>query len=243
MEYIDTKESLASDQDKIKSKYFLHTIYLNFYKQLTPTNVPSGKIIELGSGGGFAKDIISSLTTSDVIPGPDIDQVFSATKIPFKNNSISAYVMLDVFHHIKDPKKALSEMYRTLKPKGQIIMVEPWNSLWGHLIYKYLHHEYYNPKSIDWKVRGHGRMSDSNTALPWIVFQRDQKLFKKLFPNLKIVAIKPHTPFLYLISGGLKPIQLCPNFLYPYLKKFEELLSPINHILGMFVTIKLVKIK
>lgn len=242
MNYIDSKKALESDSSKIIKKTFLKNIYINFYKRIKPRKVPNGKVVELGSGAGFIKKIIPNIITSDVIDGPGIDKIFFAEKMPFKKESVSAFLMIDVFHHIKDVKKALLEMERCLKRKGKIIMIEPWNSFWGHIIYKYLHHEHFDPNAA-WRVKGKGRMSDSNTALPWIVFSRDREKFEKEFPNLEIVKVEPHTPFLYLLSGGLTKWQFLPNSLYPLAVKFERLISPLNRFIGMFVTVELRKVK
>ncbi len=235
--------ALEEHKELIKRKKFLYQIYLDFYNSLIPKNVPQGKIVELGSGGGFLKEVIPEVITSDVISGSGIDKVFFAEKTPFKNNSISTYVMIDVLHHIKDSEKAFKEMIRTLKPGGKVIMVEPFNSFLGGLIYKYLHYEHYDPNADSWKIKGKGRMSESNTALPWIIFVRDRKMFERKFPELKIIKVQGHTPLRYLISGGLTKPQLLPTFTYSWIKSFEDLISPLGQHTGMFVTIELQKIK
>lgn len=248
--HLDSVKSLREHRKIIREKKFLKRIYAGFYKQLKPAGIPKGPIVELGSGAGFiktaflqappVKKVISKTITSDVIPGPGIDRVFPAEKIPFKDKSVSAFVMLDVFHHIKDPERALRQMQRCLKAGGKIIMIEPYNSLWGGFIYRHLHYEHFDPKA-GWKVKGSNRMSDSNTALPWIIFVRDRKILEKRFPNLKILKVKPHTPFLYLLSGGLTKPQLLPTFTYPAVEFFEKLISPLNPLIGMFATIELQK--
>jgi len=86
-------------------------------------------------------------------------------------------------------------------------------------------------------------MSDSNPALPWIIFVRDREIFEKRFPKLKINQIAPHTPFLYLLSGGLTKPQFLPSFAYPAAKAFEKIISSFNPWLGMFVTIELQKVE
>lgn len=237
----NTKNSLEDHKNLIKKKGLLHKIYLDFYQSLKPKGVPKGPIVEIGSGGGFLKEIIPEAITSDVIAGPGIDKVFFAEKMPFKKNSVSAFLMIDVLHHIKDSRKAFTQMQRCLNKHGKIIMIEPFNSLWGYFIYKYLHYEHFDP-SAGWEVKGKGRMSDSNTALPWIIFVRDRKVFKEKFPNLQIVRVQGHSPFRYLLSGGLTKPQFAPTFTYPLIKFIEDkLLSPFGNLIGMFVTIELQK--
>jgi SAM-dependent methyltransferase len=236
----DDKEKLTNDAQTIKNKLFLRYIYTDFYKSMAPKNIPSGSIVELGSGEGFIKEIVPRAITSDIISSHGIDKVFSAEKIPYKTSSIAAFLMVDVLHHIKNPEKALKEMERCLKPQGKIIMIEPYNSLWGGFVYKYLHHEHFDPKG-NWQIKGKNRMSDSNTALPWIIFVRDRNMFEKKFPDLKIIKLLPHTPFTYLISGGLTKFQFLPNFTYPIVKFVEMLMAPLNRWLGMFITIEIQK--
>ena len=77
--------------------------------------------------------------------------------------------------------------------------------------------------------------------IPWIIFFRDRKLFEKEYPGLKIVKLKPHTPFRYLLSGGFSYRQLLPSFTYKWMANLELLLSPFNKFIGMFYTIELAK--
>ncbi len=239
---VDDQESLLNHYRVIRQKKFLKKIYIDFYKQLKKTKLPKGSIVEIGSGAGFIKEIIPNVVTSDVIKGPGIDKVFFADNMPFKTNSVAAFFMIDVLHHIKDSEKALREMARCLKPNGKLVMIEPYKSWWSHIIYKYFHPERFDPNA-NWKVTGSGRMSDSNTALPWIIFVRDRKIFEKKFPEFSINKIEPHTPLRYLISGGLSTIQLLPSIMYTQVLSLEKFLSPLNNYIGMFVTIELEKIK
>lgn len=240
MEKQDGKEWLDKHRKVIKQKRFLNLIYVDFYKEIKSFIDKSGKSVEFGSGAGFIKEVIPNAITSDLIKGEGIDLVFSATNLPFKENTVNSFLMLNVFHHIKNPEKALSEMQRCLKSGGRVVMIEPYNSLWGGFIYRFLHQEHFEPRAT-WKVKGKGRMSDSNTALPWIVFVRDRAKFEKKYPKLKIIKVSPHTPFSYLVSGGLKDIQFLPTVFYPILKLLEKLLSPLNSMLGMFVTVVIEK--
>lgn len=239
----DSQAALLEHRRIIRTKSFLNKIYVDFYNYFKSIHTPKGSLIEIGSGAGFIKDILPKVVTSDVIKGPGIDQVFFAHKMPFANSSIAAFFMIDVLHHIKDSEIAFKEMLRCLKPGGKIVMIEPYNSFWGGLIFKYIHPEKkgFNPKA-GWKIKGSGRMSDSNPALPWIIFVRDRETFEKKFPNLKIVKISPDTPFRYLISGGLTRWQFLPTPLYPLIMKIEKTLSSLNKFIGMFVTIELQKI-
>lgn len=239
---VNSNKVLLSDRRLIRQRGYLNKIYRDFYAEFKKSKVPNGKLIEIGSGAGFIKEIIPSVITSDVVKGPDIDKVFFAEKIPFKSSSVAAFFMIDTLHHIKDVEIAFKEMERCLKRNGKIVMIEPYNSWWGYIIYKYLHYEHFDPKA-GWKVEGRGRMSDSNTALPWIIFVRDRKIFQKKFPELIIDSVKPFMPITYLVSRGLLKPQLLPTFTYGWVKFIEKLFSPLNKYVGMFVIIELHKQK
>lgn len=227
----------------IHKKKYLKNIYLENYRCFANAigdDIATKKIVELGSGGGFIKDIIPNAITSDVIELPHIDMHFSALDMPFKNESVDAFVMIDVLHHIHDSETFFNEALRCLKPGGKIVMIEPANTLWGGFIYRNFHHEPFNANG-GWGFESTGPMSSANGAIPWILFIRDRKLFSEKYPSLEINKIKHHTPFRYLISGGVSMRQLLPSWSYPLVKGFEVLLTPFNRALGMFMTVELEK--
>jgi SAM-dependent methyltransferase len=239
---LDMPETTILHSRIIREKPFLKKIYIDFYNQFRRAVVnPEGKcLVELGSGGGFIKDIIPNVITSDIIKVPNVDMYFSAEQMPFETGSVDAFFMIDVLHHIINPRLFLKEAQRCLKLSGKIVMIEPANTIWGRFIYKNFHHEPFDAKA-DWLLDSTGPLSGANGAMPWIIFQRDRKIFEKEFPDLRILKISPHTAFRYLISGGLSPHQLLPSFCYGFVAVIECLLKPFNKFIGMFQTIELEK--
>jgi len=243
MNILDNPETTIQRGKVIKQKYFLKHVYIDFYKRikilLSPIN-KKGNVLELGSGGGFIKQIIPQVKTSDILQLPNIDFQFSALKMPFKKQSVHAFVMIDVFHHINNVEQFFKEADRCLKKGGQIIMIEPASTFFGRLIYTYFHPEPYKSKA-KWTFTASGPLSGANSALPWIVFYRDKKKFEKKFPNFKITRRETHTPFKYLLSGGFSFPQLLPNSFYFAVTTLERFLEPINKYIGMFYTITIQK--
>jgi SAM-dependent methyltransferase len=240
---LDAPQTTLRHREIIHQKYFLRNIYLDFYGQiqqnladLTPCNM----VVELGSGGGFYKEVRPSVIASDIMPLPHIDINFSGIKRPFKNESLDALVMFDVLHHIPDARSFFQESRRCLRPGGRMIMIEPANTLWSRFIYQYFHHETFDPQG-DWSFPCHGPLSSANVAIPWILFSRDRQQFEQEFPELKIKTFKNHTPFRYVLSGGLSYCQFLPSFLYSFVVICEQCLTPFNNLLGMFLTIVLEK--
>ncbi|MFN8255430.1 MAG: class I SAM-dependent methyltransferase [Bacteroidales bacterium] len=240
--HIDSVERTLEHRKLIKNKPFLHRIYLDWYNwflKIIP-ELPQGKIIELGSGGGFLKELAPQVICSDLIDLPHNDLTFSALDMPFEENEISGILMVDTFHHIPDAEKFLAEAVRVMKPGAEILMIEPANSIFGRFIYKNFHHEPFYPKGT-WKIEPTGPLSGANGALPWIVFERDRKKMEKLFPSLKIISIRYHSPFIYLFSGGVSYKQILPSKLYPLVKFIDNILTFFSKHFSMFVSIRLQK--
>ena len=239
---LDAPEVVLLHRSIIKKKPFLRKLYTDFYRAFGAA-VPDFRkkfCVELGSGGGFIKELLPGVQTSDILPVAGIDHCFSALKMPFPDLSVDAFFMIDVFHHVADASAFLKEMDRCLKPGGHIVMIEPANTGWGRLIWQNFHHEPFDP-SAGWALPPGGPLSTANGALPWIVFKRDAALFRSEFPDLQVKNISYLAPFRYLISGGLSLRQLLPGFMYQPVKWLEWLLSPLQAWLGLFMLIVLKK--
>jgi SAM-dependent methyltransferase len=240
--HLDSPSRTLFHREIILNKPFLKKLYLEWYNVFLKEmqSLPEGICVEIGSGGGFLKDLESSIITSDILQLPHIDLNFSALEMPFNDSEISALFLLDTFHHIPDSLEFLKEVNRVLKKGGKLIMIEPANSLWGRIIYKNLHHEPFNPEG-DWKIPDSGPMSGANGALPWIVFVRDKASFQERFPNLKIESITYHTPLRYLLSGGVSYKTIFPEWSFGVFRCVDRTLSVLSKQVSMFMTIKTVK--
>ena len=240
---LDDPKTTLAHREIILQKPFLKRLYQDWYKIFIETSRAVGKgiYLEIGSGGGFLKDAFAEVITSDIMDLPVVDKIFSAEEMPFKENELGSIMMLNVFHHIPKPYLFLKEAERTLLKGGKIIMVEPANSALGRFIYKRFHHEPFEPTGPR-EIKAGNPLSNSNQALPYIYFERDLDLFKKEYPKLKINKIKYHTPFLYVLSGGVSRSAMFPFFMYGFFKGFEKLLSPLSRQLGLFCTVEIEKI-
>jgi len=240
---LDSPETTLIHRDIILRKKFLKKLYISWYQSMLKniTEADNGKLIEIGSGGGFIKDVDKRVITSDILSFPHCDMTFCALELPFDNESVSAILMVDVLHHLPDSEKFFSESQRILKPGGKIIMIEPSNTLFSRFIYRNYHHENFDPNAKEWKFQTSGPLSGANGALPWIILNRDYKLFKDKFIKLEKQSIKLHTPFTYLISGGLSYKSVFPGWMYLPFICIEMLFSPLNRWIAMFQTIIILK--
>jgi SAM-dependent methyltransferase len=243
-ETLDDPRRIVELKRLIMSKRFLRELYLETYQKYADClgRCPqAGKALELGSGGGFAKQILPDVLTSDTLPYAGVDKVIDARRLPFNDSSLRAILMLNVFHHIPDVEMFLHEAERCLTSGGRMLIIDQHPGLLSHWIYKYAHHEPYDPDAVNWKFESSGPLSGANGALTWIVFRRDYKRFQKSFSKLRLERYQPHTPLRYWISGGLKNWSMLPGWSFPLMTSVDRALARVAPQLGSFVDIEIVK--
>lgn len=241
---IDDPRTTELRRQIIRQKVFLRKIYEEWYASIASV-LPSGEgpVLEIGSGASFSKDVIPSLITSEVFYCPDVDIVLDGCKMPFADGALRGIVMTDVFHHLAAPKSFLIEATRCVRPGGILAMIEPWVTPWSSLVYRRLHHEPFRPEALDWESPIAGPLSGANSALPWIVFQRDREKFELEFQEWGIEAIQPMMPFRYLVSGGVSMRSLMPAWTFGFWRSLEKRLQPWMNTWGMFVLIILNRVQ
>ena len=220
---LDQPETTAVRQRIIRSKPFLEAVYEEWY-QLINDRLPSGKglVVELGSGGGFAQERIPDLVTSDVFEVPGVRRLIDANELPFGSGELRGIVMTNVFHHLPDVARFLSEAQRCLRRGGRIVMIEPWNTRWSRFLHKYFHHEPMD-LSADWTLPESGPLSRANAALPWIVLERDRRRFRDDWRNLRVAEVTPFMPFRYVLAGGISMRSLQPMWTFKIWRRIEAI--------------------
>jgi len=220
---LDDPSVTISRRKMVRKKGFINKIYEDWYN-LVKKHLPlqNGIVVELGSGAGFIKETIPGTITSDVMFLPFVDIVMDGINMPFTANSIDCLVLIDVFHHIPNVNLFFNEAIKTLRKGGRIIMIEPWINRWSFRIFSNLHHEVIDISTDGWDFSSSGPLSGANQALPWIVFNRDRKIFEEKYPALRIKEISPMMPLIYLLSGGFKNGLTMPAISYSFWKKVEH---------------------
>ena len=238
---IDAPETTALRWRIIREKPFLKQIYKEWYVTLAAAlpDVPEGPVLELGAGGGFLKEFVHDLITSEVFYVPHVDAVIDGQCLPFPTAALSGIVMANVLHHLPQPRVFFAESARCVRSGGVIAMIEPWVTPWSRLVYGRLHHEPFQPDARNWEFPQSGPLSSANGALPWIIFQRDRAQFEREFPAWKIRDIHPCMPFRYVVSGGVSMRSLMPGWMFGFWRWLEDLLSSWMDNLAMFALIVL----
>jgi SAM-dependent methyltransferase len=202
------EEEISADASRIRKNALLHEIYLDVYRRLM-SEVPSAEFprtLELGSGGGFLKEIAPHVLTSECVAAARIDRVVDACCLQnsFGDESLDAIVAFNVLHHLPDIAAFLRGASRVLRKGGRIAAIEPWFTPVGQWFYRALHHEPVVNDPSDWSIRGEGRLAGANSRLPTSVFRDNDERFGREFPGLVIRKRTPFHKWLYLLSGGLR---------------------------------------
>lgn len=218
----------AGNQAKIlmKEKHSLREIYEEQYLEMLQLmrrfcRTP-GQLVEIGSGGGFMKDICPEIMTTDVRDISGVDFFMDAMDMPFENESLRAIFATHVLHHIPDIEKFLRECDRVLYPGGGIIAIEPYYGPLATFIYKNVHPEPFDKEAKSWALTGGGPMSGANQALSYILFERDRDIFDKKYPQFELVYQRPFGFLRYMGTGGIWLPQRLPSFMFPVLKFMER---------------------
>jgi len=241
---LDNPENISQLRSTLDKKRGLRAIYREVYDRYSnclSRSTKDGLALELGSGGGFAKEVLPELVTSDVLPYSGVDTVVDATAMPYSANSLRMICMFNVLHHVRDAEAFFREALRCLKPGGRICITDQYPGLWSKLILKYAHYEHFDDQVNEWKFESSGPLSSANGALPWIIFFRDREKFESLFPELKIDRIELHTPLRYWLSGGLKKWSLLPEQTFSVASLLDEGLIKLSGNTASFFTLELVK--
>lgn len=235
---LDSPETSSLRRQIILAKPFLKQVYLDWYRRIRE-RVPagSGGILEIGAGGGFLEQEIPDVVKSEIFWIPHLDVVANAQALPFANGSLKAITMTNVFHHVPDVARFLSEAERTLRPGGRILMVEPWNTGWSRFVHEKFHDEPMTPEAATWKFPSSGPLSGANAALAWIVTERDRDRLEREWP-FHVNSAEPLMPLRYLASGGVSLRSLQPGWAYPLWKRVDEIRA-LKRKMSVFAFIEL----
>lgn len=242
---LDDAGRLELLQRRVHGKVLLRRIYEETYRRfaLGLARCPkSGTALEIGSGPGFLKDFIPEVLSADIIPYDGLDLVLDAARLPFCDSSLRALFLLNVFHHLRDPASFLQEAQRALQPGGRIFLVDQYLGWLSTPVYRWLHHEPFNPKALDWAFQSQGPLTGANGALAWIVFERDKQRLKALVPYLRIERYEPILPLSYWLAGGLQAWTLVPGWAAGAALALDHLLITLAPRLASFVAIEIVKL-
>lgn len=234
---LDDPRLTVARRDLIRRHSYLQLVYEDWYALIT-SHLPTGEgpVLELGSGGGFFETACPRVLTSDVMRLPSVDVVLDARALPFATGSLRSIVGTNVLHHVPDIELFFTEAVRVLKPGGRLIFIEPWMTGLSRVVYRHFHHEPFEP-GLGWDIVGTGPLTGANGALPWIVFDRDRRLFEHRFPQLRIRDIRPLMPLSYLLCGGIGRAWNLPGVLFRICRRLERPFDEAGIFAGIVVEV------
>jgi ubiquinone/menaquinone biosynthesis C-methylase UbiE len=127
------------------SRWPIFIVERNIMSREINKDQPSGIIIDIGCGPGFLSERISKTFHNSEVIGLDLNEemidiaekrwppslydnleflVGDGERMPFADNSIDYIVSSLSLHHWKNAERAFTEMYRVLKPGGQVIVFD-----------------------------------------------------------------------------------------------------------------------
>jgi len=116
----------------------------NIIKKILNENNPDGEnnyVVNLGSGvESFFKRVFKPLKSLIRIGIPHDGKVNAygdAMALPLKNDSVDLFFSSSVIEHLPDPEKAVSELFRTIKPGGLVYAEIPFIGAYHMAPYDY----------------------------------------------------------------------------------------------------------
>ena len=111
----------SSDRDRFYASFFKNFALNDELKGTLLHVAPAWKLNDL-----FLKEHYQVTTTDLMMDGVD-DQLNIEDLHAYEDNSFDYFICSHVLEHVDDPDKALSELYRVLKPDGRGIIMAPIN--------------------------------------------------------------------------------------------------------------------
>lgn len=232
---VDDPTLIEIHAEMVKAKPLLRSAFQSFYEQMfaaaDEAGAPTEIEIELGSGGGFIKEVRPSVVTTDVRSLATLDRYLDAQNMDFDDEVVSRFYAINVFHHLPKPRLFFKELVRVLEPGGVCVLIEPHRGMFSAWLHARLHKdEYFDFSAHEWESSmAAGPMSHANQALADIIFDRDVDIFRSEFGGSLQIDHRAYclNGLRYLLSGGVNFKQLAPSSLSGVLACIERLMSPV----------------
>jgi SAM-dependent methyltransferase len=216
----DDRRLLLAYEQVWSRKSILARLYETWYLMILDELRP-GSILEVCAGTGNFQRWLGvrgrRSWTLDILAGHHIDIRADALHMPFLPGSLDNIVLIDALHHLARPFQFLQQAKQLLASGGRVLLVEPYASVWGGLVYRYMHHE-----RVDFRFEESesGKPAwDGNAAIPRLVLEEGNR--KRL--GLRVARVEYCEFLSYPLSGGFSYRCLLPPFVLLGLHRLEQL--------------------
>jgi len=202
----------------INPNYFSRKGLLKYIRMEAPRL--SGRLLDFGSGRKPWK----SLFQVDEYIGIDIaesghdhkdslvDFYYDGHTIPFENRSFDSVFASDVFEHLFNLDEILDELYRVLKPEGQMLVTIPfaWNE--HEVPYDFARYTSFGIRSI---MEKHGfeivHLHKTGTGFETVCQLFNTYIIENIFPKNKALR----TLLMIIITGPMTLLAVLLNYILP----------------------------
>jgi SAM-dependent methyltransferase len=81
-----------------------------------------GRTLDLGSQAGPYAALFPNRVSLDIRPGPGVQIVGDAQALGIADGRFDVVLCTEVLEHLPEPQKAIDEMFRVLKPGGELLL-------------------------------------------------------------------------------------------------------------------------
>ena len=209
----------------IRTDPYLSAAYRTAYRGMLDAEAAhldgAGARIEIGSAGGFFRDLDPAIVATDVRVGPDVKVLAASERLPFRSGTVGTIFAKDCLHHVPDVEALFRETQRVCVPGGGLVCYEPYWSPLARIVYRHLHPEDFDSKVESWAFTSDDPLAAANQALPYLLLRRDRAKFEESFPHLDIIEVCPLNGPSYLLSGGISSPKLLPTRALLALQRLE----------------------
>jgi SAM-dependent methyltransferase len=220
----------------LAGKPVLRKLYLDWYCHMKRMLSDASPTVEVGTGHGLMAEILTDVIRSDVFPSPYTDLSCDAMNLPFHDESVGNFVMLDVIHHIERPMRAFVEFSRCLKEGGRIVAAEPYLSPFAKLLFKF-HFEEVDFSQELGSLKELSSSSDSNPfegnmALSHKALVTHTNELLEHIPSLRLIRREISDHIVYPLSGGFNFPSLVPLWSLSGLQALERWTNFLSSLAG-----------
>ena len=241
--FSETRRHLEQHREVWRRKPALASIYQVWFDALLASVAPRSGVLEIGSGPGFlaayarARRPDLRWISSDVVEMPWNDVAADALRLPFRERSLDAVVVVDLLHHLARPAAFFQEAGRVLRGGALVSTIEPWVTPLSFPIYRWTHPEGCTLDIDPWDPFGVAESREKqplhgNSACAWrLVRTAPAERWREL--GFEPPRVSLFNGFAYLASLGFRKGSLLPRQLTPLLLRLDEASARLAPLLSL----------
>jgi len=144
------------------------------------------KILDIGAGSGYGKKFFPNRISLDIDPNKNPDIVSDIHNMSIDDDSFDTILCTEVLEHLKDPKQAITEMKRVLKPGGKLILTTRFVFPVHTYQYDYYRFTEFGLRELfkDWKIE---KFVEEAGSLETIAILLQRIIFQTKFKGNKLI--------------------------------------------------------